>query len=570
MVKKFSAILIAFCVVCTMFAGISVSAETKFECTYSVDYDNSIIHYEVTTPARYRQIITATLSNGDSPSDVVRVDEVHADIKGKATGSIQMTSSDSSGTYVLKTSGAGYLGSVSDDSDEVYFESYENIYGAGGTLDRFNDSTVDTVGELFEEKKAMFDYNFEDGSDYAENSDVIHDMFVAIREEDYEGAFENFAEVQNAITAISAIREITFATSSETAQTLCEKSAALMGIDKEHEDYKNNETAIYNVLLSLFNEKAPETITEIRKYIQQSIGIAKLNRVDALEATDVVRTYGEVLGIDVAEYETYIRKYDKTRFNYAFVGMNFTTATEVVASYNERKANPPAKAEKPSSGGGGGGGGGGGSDRKDDDSWPKTPYDSIEVGESINVPVKENISSLTDIDKEHWAYEPVKVLFDTKVISGYPDGSFRPENSVTREQFVKMLVMAFEMKGDTDINYTDVPKNAWYYETVKIATANNITKGYGKSFGVGANITREDAAVMIYRIMEESAETAEEIKLFDDDESISSYAKDAVYGLSDIGVINGMGDGNFAPRANLTRAQAAKIICTALQHKLLK
>ena len=190
--------------------------------------------------------------------------------------------------------------------------------------------------------------------------------------------------------------------------------------------------------------------------------------------------------------------------------------------------------------------------------------------ENTNVSVEENISSLTDIGSEHWAYESVKILFDTKVISGYPDGSFKPENSVTREQFVKMLVMAFEMTGDTEVNYSDVPKNAWYYETVKIATANNVTQGYGKNFGVGANITREDAAVMIYRIIEESSETTEEIKLFDDDGSISSYAKDAVYGLSNIGVINGMGDGSFAPRANLTRAQAAKIICTALQHKLLK
>ena len=577
MIKKLSSIFIAVCVVFTMLAGISVSAADEFDVTYRVDYDKSIIHYEITTPARYRQIITVALTKGEGASGVVRAEYVHADNKGKAVGALQMTGDDVLGTYTIYASGAGYLENVSKDNIDVYYETYDDVYGEGGTLDRFNAASASDLGALFAEKKAMFNYNFEAGSDYAENSGMLHDMFVEIRKIDYEGAYTGFTQVQDTMTAISTIREITFAASVDKTRTLCENSATLLGVDTEHKDYKSYEGAIYKVLLSLFKEKTPQTITTLKKYIQQSIAIAKLNRVDAAEATDVVKTYGEVLGIDVAEYEEYIAEYDEIKFNYAFVGMNYTTATQVIAGYEARKLNPPAKTETPSDGvggsggsdggsGGSGGGGGLGGSSGSSSTDPKIPYSSITVED-----IKEEVSadekvSLTDVNEEHWAYDYIKALSDVKVINGFEDGSFKPENTVTREQFVKMLVAAFEMKGEAEADYEDVPKDAWYYEAVMIATANNIANGYGNAFGIGSSITREDASVMVYRIINAEGEG----NAFSDDGEISGYAKDAVYALSSAGVLNGMGDGSFAPKANLTRAQAAKIIYTALKYNIAK
>ncbi len=566
MVKKFSAILIALCVMCTMFASFGVSAADEFEVTYSVDYDSSVISFEVTTPARYRQLITVTLITGDTPENVVRVEEVHADNKGYAKGSFQMTENDAAGTYTIKASGAGYLADVSDDSIEVYYETYSDIYDAGGTLEKFNSATESTIGALLLEKKGMFLYDFEEGSDYDENSDIIHNMFVAIRTEDYAGEFSNFTDVQDTMTTIRAIREIAVATSHESVRQLCEKSAALFMIDTEHADYKTHEAEIYKVLISLFREKAPETLAQMRDYIERAIAIAKLNRVDAAAATDVIRTYGDVLGIDVSEYNSYIAEYDEVQFNYAFVGMNYTLASQVVSAYEARKENPPAKTEKPTDGIGGGGGGGGGS-LGGGSKEPETPYDSIEITgkEEENTNIEE---TLKDMSSEHWAYEAVKTLSNAGVINGFEDGTFRPEDAVTREQFIKMLVSAFNMISENaECNYSDVPKDAWYYASVAIATEKGITKGYGSAFGTGTSITREDAAVMIYRIIEAQAAEADS---FSDDSLISSYAKDAVYALAGNGVINGMGDGTFAPKSNLTRAQAAQIIFTALKYNVAK
>lgn len=563
MVKKFSAILIALCVVLTMFASFSVAAaDTEFVLTYSVDYDNSTISYEIQTPARYRQHITVALMMGDQPDNVVRIDEVRADNKGYAKGFLQMTEGDSNGTYVLSASGAGYLSDVSYDEIEVYYETYDSVYAEDGTLDKFNAATEGDLTALFAEKKAMFLYDFEEGSDYADNKTVIHKMFVAIRTVDYEGEFTDFNKVQDAMMAIRSMREITLATSDAEVRALCEKNAALLGVDKEHEDYKGFEDAIYKVLRALFKEKEPMTISDMKDYIQRSMAIAKLNRVDAKAATDVIRTYGEVLGIDVSEYNSYIKEYNEEKFNYAFVGMNYTTATQVVKAYEDRKKNPPAKTEKPSDGTGGGPGGSPNPLKK-----PETPYNSIEITgkKEENNNVQE---TLTDITSEHWAYEAVKTLGNAGVINGFEDGTFRPEEAVTREQFIKMLVGAFNMTADgASCSYSDVPADSWYYSFVAIATEKGITKGYGNVFGTGTSITREDAAVMIYRIIEAAEAEAES---FSDDSAISSYAKDAVYALAGNGVINGMGDGSFAPKAILTRAQAAQIIFTALKYNVAK
>ena len=563
MVKKFSALLIALCVVFTMFAGISVSAADQFECTYRVDYENSVVYYEITTPARYRQLITVTLSKGGTYNDVVRVDEVRADINGNASGSFQLTTGENMGTYVLKTSGAGYLQNVSNDSDDVYYENINDIYEIGGTLERFNEATIDTIGDLLLEKKGMFNYDFGAGSDYEENSSLIHEMFIAIRTDDYGSYFVTFTDVLNTMSTISAIREFSFMSNPALAREICEDMADVLDLDMEDEDYAGHEEEIYKVFLPNFKENPAKSIAQLKTSLKQSIGIAKLNRVDAAEATDVIREYGELIGLDLEDYERKIVDYDEIQFNYAFVGMNYRTVKQVIKGYNDRVANPPQKAEVPSDG----------SDTDDSSSSgsgsTKVPYDKIVVkGEDeIKVDNNESKPTLTDVTSEHWAYESVKALFDAGVINGFEDGSFKPEDSVTREQFVKMLVAAFEMKGDADASYSDVPKNAWYYEAVAIATANDITKGYGNEFGVGKKITREDAAVMIYRIVKA---TQAEVSAFDDDASISSYAKDAVYGLSNAGVINGMGDGSFAPKANLTRAQAAKIIYTALKYNLTK
>ena len=88
-----------------------------------------------------------------------------------------------------------------------------------------------------------------------------------------------------------------------------------------------------------------------------------------------------------------------------------------------------------------------------------------------------------------------------------------------------------------------------------------IVSGNGAGFNPNANITREDMAVMIYNVMKSLGVNFSEVNdTFADYDQISDYAKEAVSALAAKGIINGVGDNMFAPKATATRAQAAVII----------
>lgn len=197
-------------------------------------------------------------------------------------------------------------------------------------------------------------------------------------------------------------------------------------------------------------------------------------------------------------------------------------------------------------GGSGGGGGRGGSVAAE---IQKQPEDSE----------KEQTASFTDIDDKHWAYEAVMLLSKRGIISGYNDGSFAPENNVTRAEFIKMVVVAMSVNtGDKETPFKDVAGDAWYAPYAAAAYRTGIVLGdeYG-NFNPDANITREDMVTMLYRAMQ--IEEKGESITFTDAALISDYAKDATAYFSKRGIVNGMGDGRFAPKENATRAQAAKI-----------
>jgi len=143
------------------------------------------------------------------------------------------------------------------------------------------------------------------------------------------------------------------------------------------------------------------------------------------------------------------------------------------------------------------------------------------------------------------------------------DGSFAPHANVTREQFIKMLVESFNIPTAQGTVFADVDNGAWYAPYVYGAYNAGIINGVSDAeFGIGANISRQDIVTMIYRVMKSLDTMPEAVNLiyFDDEDAVSSYAKDAVQTLADAGIINGMSEGVFAPIHSATRAQTAVIL----------
>lgn len=177
----------------------------------------------------------------------------------------------------------------------------------------------------------------------------------------------------------------------------------------------------------------------------------------------------------------------------------------------------------------------------------------------------------SDVTSDRWSAEYIKELSSLGVISGYEDGTFRPENNITREEFVKLVFEAFKIPLNDSVNvFADVSNDAWYQKYVSSAYRLGIVNGITENaFGVGKNISRQDMAVIIIRALEyknQSLKQGDVSADFVDSKGISSYAFSAVETLANAGIISGNEVGEFMPSGNATREQVAKIICLVLKN----
>ncbi len=560
--------ILCMIVVCAMTLSLmcfSVSAETEFDVTASVNYDTSVVTIQVTTPAKYVQKISIVMYEKEtavsSPADFVRALEVKTDGSGFVETEIQLAEDDPAGYLVIAASGNGTKAAVSKDTTEIYFESQTYIEEV--TLPAIETADRAEIETLLSEKADMLSI---DKTDFAENTDVICDLFLNIREADYNNECNDMGTVVNILSGVQLIRDINATTTDEECVTLCEDESTLLTLDTEDSDYSDNKDVVYELFYANAKNEAPETITDVKNDLFQSIAIASLNKLDATKNGPTVEKYIEYFGITLQDYEDACDKYGAGEINKAFVGQDFVLAGEVVkafedvVSYNEENSKP--------SGGGGGGGGGFSGPAKKPDKEVIVDSDLLNENESLEVlPTLPSTSMFNDVPVDHWAFESVNELHSLGVIDGIALNTFDPDSYVTREAFVKMYVMAFDMYDETALTiFTDLLGH-WANIYVASAQINGIVKGQDNfTFGVGQPITRQDAAVMLKRVLDFKGITLEsgEAKSFSDSGEIAEYAKESVDALASAGVINGMTETQFQPEGKLTRAQAAKLIYGAL------
>lgn len=168
----------------------------------------------------------------------------------------------------------------------------------------------------------------------------------------------------------------------------------------------------------------------------------------------------------------------------------------------------------------------------------------------------------SDVPPSHWAYEFIMDLANRSIVDGYDDGTYKPENKVKREEFVKMLLYTAErFEGGYTSSFTDVIYGAWYYDFVACAENLKIVNGIDETtFGVGANVSRQDAAVMICRAFDIATEDRTSYLKYNDSTDIADYAQGAVSALTDMGILEGDDDNKLNPRSHASRAEIAKLL----------
>lgn len=177
-------------------------------------------------------------------------------------------------------------------------------------------------------------------------------------------------------------------------------------------------------------------------------------------------------------------------------------------------------------------------------------------------------ASFSDID-EHWAKSYILDAAEKGIISGYPDGTFLPDNPVTRAEFTKMVNNALGNNASSTLTFSDVPSIEWYYNEVSKAVAAGYAGGYDDgTFLPNNKISRQEAAVMLSRIVP-TYNYNSSLKTYGDYANVSDWAESSLSRIVGKKYMGAYDDGLLHPLDSLTRAQAAKIICDIVKKETI-
>ena len=183
---------------------------------------------------------------------------------------------------------------------------------------------------------------------------------------------------------------------------------------------------------------------------------------------------------------------------------------------------------------------------------------SFAIGETTN---------FQDI-RGHYAEETINEWIQKDLISGFPDGSFKPDDNVTRAEYVALLNRAFkhEPVDQTQKLFNDVMTDDWFYVDVMLAASLGIIAGYPDgNFGPDDPITRQDACVIISRYLSLTDDFDQSYaSKFSDSDEISDYAVEHIAAAASFKIVNGRPDGTFAPNEYISRADSVIMLNNAL------
>lgn len=172
----------------------------------------------------------------------------------------------------------------------------------------------------------------------------------------------------------------------------------------------------------------------------------------------------------------------------------------------------------------------------------------------------------TDVDTAKWYHLSVDYVLTHKMMNGVSSRAFAPNANLTRGMLVQILYNLEGKPKGTAANFSDVQADAWYAEAVGWAASNKVVTGYADgTFRPNAAVTREQAAAILYRYAQSkgidvSVGENTNILSYVDVQQASEYAIPALQWAVGAGVLNGKNGGRLAPTGTATRAEIAAIM----------
>ncbi len=185
----------------------------------------------------------------------------------------------------------------------------------------------------------------------------------------------------------------------------------------------------------------------------------------------------------------------------------------------------------------------------------------ILAGAILTSSVSFGATEFNDIE-EHWGKSYILRLNSRKIIDGYEDGSFRPDNKITREE-VSKIVSGYinEPNGNSVVNLNDID-DRWSTDYIKNLVSLGLLNGYSdKTFRPAGNMTRAEAARLIYKVVEKQGRLDGTSYSFEDIKG--HWAEAEIKALAGLGIITGPDKVNFLPEDPITRAEFTKLALMA-------
>lgn len=173
-----------------------------------------------------------------------------------------------------------------------------------------------------------------------------------------------------------------------------------------------------------------------------------------------------------------------------------------------------------------------------------------------------SVSAAQSNDYEgHWAQKQIESWLQQGYLKGSGDGSVRPDEAITRAEFVALTNRMWGITAEKPAEFSDLPESSWAYAEFSKAMSAGYIEGYEGKVRPNGLITRQEAAVIISRLLLlEDPSSAEVLSVFTDYNEIADWSKLKVAAMVNIDAMKGYPDGSFRPNQPMTRAESITLL----------
>ncbi|ODP26697.1 Mannan endo-1,4-beta-mannosidase [Paenibacillus nuruki] len=175
--------------------------------------------------------------------------------------------------------------------------------------------------------------------------------------------------------------------------------------------------------------------------------------------------------------------------------------------------------------------------------------------------------------KEHWAESLMEDWMSKGILKGYKDGKIYPDRSITRAEFLSLLHKGFDNKNIYDTSklkdqFKDVSSKNWYYKDVLQAVNEGFIKGYpNNTFQPNKTLTRQEAAVILANKLDLKENKLDILKEYTDSNTVATWATTSFAGVLNYSILTGYPNKTLMPKNQLTRAEAITLLDKAITYQ---